>query len=104
MASHVLSVLKSRETLTFQAFADAVLETIGDEPMEGNNERTLRRRVYDVLNVFIAARIIERNGKNIAWTHTQLQGASAASSYDAQLEHMRLRQVELPDKIRILVG
>jgi hypothetical protein len=102
MSSTILSVLKSRENTSFQEVADAVVSGIGD-PMDTNSERTVRRRVYDVLNVFMAAGFIERDAQTraIAFTQTHSQGESPV---DLRHKVVKSKRVQLADKVRMLIG
>jgi hypothetical protein len=66
------------------------------------SERTVRRRVYDVLNVFVAAGFIQKEGKRI------LCGRDTDSRVPSRSESIRetveSRQTALADKVRLLVG
>jgi hypothetical protein len=102
MSSMILSVLKSRDHTSFQEVADAVVSGIGD-PIDTDNERTVRRRVYDVLNVFMAAGFIERDSQTraIAVTLNHNQGESAV---DMHQKVVKSKRVQLADKVRMFIG
>ena len=44
---------------------DELIVTDGSERIK--EEKNVRRRVYDAINVLIAAEILERNGRNVSW-------------------------------------
>jgi hypothetical protein len=98
ISSMVLSVLKTHESLTFQGVADSILSTMSGEPMDASKARTLRRRIYDVLNVFLAARLISKDGKNIIW------GLNPNPALSSLIETVRMKQIQLVDKITIFVN
>jgi hypothetical protein len=102
MAPVVLTVLKTHDPLSFQAVADAVVHEVGGDPSIGNNERTLRRRVYDVLNVFLAAGIAAKQGKTLVWIRTHIR-PSANSVPQSLYASIQMREIELIDKISIFV-
>jgi hypothetical protein len=99
----VFSVLQNHESLTFQMVADSVVRTLGYSQMESNNERTLRRRVYDVLNVFVAAGITAKDGKAIVWRRTRMPTPPDPES-DCLAETIRTRRTQLIDKIAVFVN
>jgi hypothetical protein len=102
MASVILSILKTRETTTFQDVADAIVTHLGSEVTDLNSERTVRRRVYDVLNVFVAAGFIQKDGKRIICNRTA--DSRVPSRSESIREKIESRQTALADKVRLLVG
>lgn len=102
MASKILSILKQKENTTFQEVADDIVNDIGPDVADANNERTLRRRVYDVLNVFVAAGFITKDNKKI--TYTPPRTSSGQPMETAALEEkIQAKQTALVDKIRMLL-
>jgi hypothetical protein len=102
IAPTILTVLKSRPSSSFQDVADAIIADLGGEPLDSRGERTVRRRVYDVLNVFVAVGYAERDGKTIICSRSpDLQSAPSGDSIRQKIE---LRQTELADKVRMLIA
>jgi hypothetical protein len=60
LSLEVKKVLISLKTCTYQQVADQILQTSSVQ-----NEKNVRRRVYDVINVFTALDQFEKNGKVI---------------------------------------
>ena len=66
-----------------------------------NDEKNIRRRVYDALNVLMAMNIIKKQKKTILWVGLPQVGASTAQSEDTselgrlRTERERIRSVLL---------
>jgi hypothetical protein len=60
-----MKLVQSKQTTTFQDTADAVVGDLKHSQHSQNDEKTTRRRVYDVLNVFLASGVITREGRSI---------------------------------------
>jgi hypothetical protein len=103
MASMVFSVVKNSECMTFETVADTVLARALDEPTESKDVRNLRRRVYDVLNVFLAARLVVKEGKFIVWRPQPLPPlwSPAVASL---MDRTRIKQMQMVDKARLFVS
>jgi hypothetical protein len=106
MTSSVHTVLKSQLATTFQEVADQVVRELGLDPRDVENERTLRRRVYDVLNVFVAMGLVIKEGKSIRYRPSETLFRRTVSSANLQDKEIRIRSLELDliGKSRILVG
>lgn len=67
----VMDIIKRNETISFKEVADKIINEMHKQSLdEANTERTIRRRVYDVLNVFFAADIISKDNKMIKYKLT----------------------------------
>jgi hypothetical protein len=102
MASMILGILKDTEATTFQEVAERIVRMMGPGDSDSNNERTLRRRVYDVLNVFVAAGFVAKDNKTITYQQPVAIRAPRASSRDIE-ERLKSKETELGDKIRMFV-
>lgn len=65
LAEDISHFIQEKVATTFQDVADMIVEKITQDDAESNNDKTTRRRVYDVLNVFLAAGVITKEGKQI---------------------------------------
>lgn len=62
-----MSFLRMKQVTTFQEVADYIVAKIGHQKSERSAEKTTRRRVYDVLNVFLASELITKENKSIRY-------------------------------------
>jgi hypothetical protein len=104
MASTVLSILKASNSVGFAEVADRVISTIGasevDTPCE---QRTLRRRVYDVLNVFCAMGLIAKDNKFIRYRPLVASGKQTDSGTQIQ-SRLLVKESRLTAKTRLFLG
>lgn len=74
---------------------DELIVTDGSERVK--EEKNVRRRVYDAINVLIAAEVLERNGRNVSWKE---KWDNVESDLNRGEHEKRIRKVE--DKKREL--
>lgn len=68
IASLVYSILEQKKKTTFSEVADSIVNLVTDHNTDvSNDQRTMRRRVYDVLNVLCAAHFISKEQKIITY-------------------------------------
>lgn len=84
LSSVILSIIRAKQTTTFSEVADLVIQNYNTN-IDNGNDKTTRRRVYDVLNVFLAAGLIIKESKNIHIVHSQNSKASMVPDEDKQL-------------------
>ncbi|KAH0785554.1 transcription factor Dp [Histomonas meleagridis] len=104
MASQVFSILKENGQTTFDEVADKIFETIGEKTMDTtNDQRTLKRRVYDVLNVLCAAGFVNKDKKTITYQkfNTDLKLGTPEQSQIA--ERIAQKERELVVKTKLLI-
>jgi hypothetical protein len=65
LAVLVMKLIEAAQVTTFQDVAGALILEVSRFPRESKGEKTTRRRIYDVLNVFLAPSLIEPSGKSI---------------------------------------
>jgi hypothetical protein len=65
LAASVMKFIEAARVTTFQDVADRLILEVSRFLRENKGDKTTRRRVYDVLNVFLAPGLIERSGKSI---------------------------------------
>lgn len=82
--------------MTFAEVADSIVASIG--PNAVDSERTLRRRVYDVLNVLVAADFVAKVNKKLMFTKPW-KIPESATQFGLTVQR---KKVALQDKLRIL--
>ena len=102
MASMILSIVRAKETTTFSEVADDIINSLGVEVADANNERTLRRRVYDVLNVFVAAGFIAKDNKKIMYTHPPELETCVIPTPD-MFDKVQAKKTALADKVKMFI-
>jgi hypothetical protein len=106
LARSVLAFIEGRQVTTFQEVADRIMAEISHLGGEGNTEKTTRRRVYDVLNVFLASDLIVREGKSIRYQRTE-EGVSAEDTSEEEDDlsaELADKERRLHEKVRMLVA
>lgn len=71
MSAKILNIIRTHQTTTFSEVADQIIKECNGND-EYSNEKTTRRRVYDVLNVFLAAGLITKEAKNIKYVQSSI--------------------------------
>lgn len=72
LSAMVLEFLKKNPVTTFSNVADMIIRTISEKYKDISADKTTRRRVYDVLNVFLATGIITKDNKRIRYNDLNL--------------------------------
>ena len=67
LSSYALNYIREKKTTTFQEVTDKIIEI--SRQYETGSEKTTRRRVYDVINVFISAKLVERQNKQLTYVN-----------------------------------
>jgi hypothetical protein len=96
LAPKVLQHLQLSRATTFPAAADYVFREIHADQ---SDERTIRRRVYDILNVFLACDFIEKSKSSIQLKNSRLPNVTP----DPRQESIDAKKRELAGKLRMLV-
>ena len=94
----VCRTVEEKGTTTYNAVADELVDRIvhdrqKDDPSGKYDEKNIRRRVYDALNVLMAMDIITKDKKSITW-----KGLPSSASQDLDMLHRereyRLQEVQ----------
>jgi hypothetical protein len=96
LAPKVLQHLQLARATTFPAAADFILQEI---QADKGDERTIRRRVYDILNVFLACDFIEKSKAAIQLKSPRLQTVAHVPGQEA----VEAKRRELGRKLHMLV-
>ncbi|CAG9464614.1 unnamed protein product [Pedinophyceae sp. YPF-701] len=92
-ARKVCNVLVDKRTTTYNEVADELVKELTAEPSSQFEEKNIRRRVYDALNVLMAMDIIRKERKMIHWRGLPNESAQTSrDEYRAKIE-VSLRQV-----------
>lgn len=102
LSSKIFSIMKTQQKTTFAEVADIILNENKDQVIE---ERTLRRRVYDILNVLCAANMITKDDKKIYFHSPDMLGKSMAytDTYKQAQDRVTMKQSDLMEKVRQLL-
>lgn len=102
LSSKIFQIMKTQQKTTFSEVADIVLNENRDQVIE---ERTLRRRVYDILNVLCAANMITKDEKKIYFHSPEMIGNSMAytDAYKQAQDRVTMKQSDLMEKVRQLL-
>ena len=84
ISSLVISIIKSKQITTFQEVTDLVLAQTQAQK-DSDKDRTSRRRIYDVINVCVAAGIVRKENRNIIYQPTAPNSEEAETSKEAEL-------------------
>jgi hypothetical protein len=103
LSASILPILQSRESVTFQEVADEIIRRLAPDTSDGENERTLRRRVYDVLNVFVAVGFAEKDYMTMRY-HISPAGQRSKNSLSAVQERIHTLELDIRSKSRVLLG
>lgn len=106
LATPIYKIITKKVTTTYQEVADIFVATLDKDTLEESKDKTLRRRVYDVINVLIAADLLEKNNKQIHLTNrtpiVKPQEVIAPPNPGRE-EALRKKQLELAEKIKMLI-
>ncbi|KAK8893231.1 hypothetical protein M9Y10_021648 [Tritrichomonas musculus] len=101
VASLVYSILEQKKKTTFAEVADSIVNLVTDQNTDvANDQRTMRRRVYDVLNVLCAAHFISKEQKIITY-NPEVNIANA--NIDNGSSNLREAEERLEQKERTLM-
>jgi hypothetical protein len=100
LSPHVFGYVSSAGETTFQATADSI---IAGGKFRFSDERAVRRRVYDILNVLIAANFIEKSNGRIRIADTVIPAAPSSQAHEAQIKAVREKQKQLASKLNLFV-
>lgn len=69
LTSLVKQIIYKFQPISFKSVACKLIEEliIAEGPERVKEEKNVRRRVYDAINVLIASEVLERNGRNVNW-------------------------------------
>jgi hypothetical protein len=107
LAASVMKFIKAAQVTTFQDVADGLILEVSRFPRENKGEKTTSRRVYYVLNVFLAPGLIERSRKSIRfclpWGGTDGETADS-DEVRRGVSACEAKQQLLNDKIKLLAA
>lgn len=87
----VKEVVCSKQHTSYQEVAEELMEQIVDSYSadKEKDERNIRRRVYDALNVLIAAQVITKIGRKVTWRGIPEPSHKLNSALDCKREMLR---------------
>jgi transcription factor Dp-1 len=96
----VCKKVEEKGTTTYNEVADELVRQILSDDQQKFDEKNIRRRVYDALNVLMAMNIIIKDKKEISWKG--LPSQSSADPYERLQRDIQLRSTELQRKRDLL--
>ena len=86
---HVKDLICTRLHTSYKEVADELIDKLGlnSAPIMSREERNVRRRVYDAINVLVAIKIIKKKGKTVNWI-----GLPRPASHPCQHVQKRLNE------------
>jgi hypothetical protein len=105
IAPHTLEVMRDLGTSTSEDIATIMINNYKRTNPNLSGQDTIRRRIYDVINVLSASGIIDKVGKQIVWRggrRTVVAPPRAALGSDACEERVRMKEQMLSDKVKLL--
>lgn len=106
LASPIYKIITKKGTTTYQEVADIFVSSLDKSTLEDSKDKTIRRRVYDVINVLIAADLLEKTNKHIRLTHKTpvvKPNDENQSICSAKEDEIRSKQNQLIEKIHLLL-
>jgi hypothetical protein len=67
LAPHTLDVMRELETTTSEDIANMIIDKLTRTTPSRSSQKTIRHRIYDVINVLSAAGVVDKVGKQIVW-------------------------------------
>ena len=96
------------QPISFQNVAQRLIDELIDNegPERVKEEKNVRRRVYDAINVLIAAGVLERNGKNVSWKENweNVENDSRKSELEKRRRRIEEKKIGLQNFINKLLA
>jgi hypothetical protein len=105
LAPHTVEVMRELGTTTSEDIATMIITKLLRTNPNLSGQETIRRRIYDVINVLSAACVIDKVGKQIIWRGGRRSSApSTAATTTAEEDESRILSKEkvLRDKVTLL--
>ncbi|XP_031640906.1 transcription factor Dp [Contarinia nasturtii] len=102
----VCKKVEEKGTTTYNEVADELVEEEANgQPLDSSNydQKNIRRRVYDALNVLMAMNIISKDKKEIRWIGLPTNSAQQCSALEAEMEMRRERIESKQQQLRELI-
>jgi hypothetical protein len=99
LAPKVLDHLKMTQVTTFIQAGDYVIALLESPPV---HETTIRRRVYDILNVFLACNLITKSNGKIKWKARTVP-STISRDHEIHVQTLNKKRQEFAKSLRVLV-
>lgn len=103
----VKELVSKNNVTTYKEVADELINSLYDDEERQREEKNIRRRVYDALNVLGAAGVIAKKGKQVTWVgHCNTLQLASSSCEEIQLRIQQKRQTlkETSAMVHLLQG
>ena len=88
----VLNIIKNHEANTFAEIAEKFIKSLSATSTSQGNDKTVRRRVYDVLNVLLAANIISKDSLRNVYLSSESTATKAVLKAQIGMEDEERKQ------------
>ena len=109
LSARVREVVKGEGSITYKQVADRLMKEEKEaETGSAKEEKNVRRRVYDALNVLIAAGMLRKQGKFISWRTEPMRKTTkrvkeASRQLQEQVQDLQAQVIAKADTLRDLV-
>jgi hypothetical protein len=102
LARHTLEVMRELESTTSEDIATLTIDKLLRSNPNLTGQDTIRRRIYDVINVLSAAGVVDKVGKQILWHGGRRTVLPAVASKAADESGISAKEKVLRDKVSLL--
>jgi hypothetical protein len=102
LAPHTLEVMRELESTTSEDIATLTIDKLLRSNPNLTGQDTIRRRIYDVINVLSAAGVIDKVGKQIIWHGGRQPVVTPAAPKVADESGIAAKEQVLRDKVSLL--
>jgi hypothetical protein len=102
LAPHTLEVMRELESTTSEDIATLTIDKLLRSNPNLTSQDTIRRRIYDVINVLSAAGVIDKVGKQIIWHGGRRPVLHSAAPKAADESGIAVKEKALRDKVSLL--
>jgi hypothetical protein len=103
LAASILTFLQSQVVTTLPAVTDQIWREVSEFGGDTNTEKTIRRRVYDVLNVLLASGIVVREGTSLRYQRSEVPTEEIEREDEISDELIKKEQL-LNEKVQMLIA
>lgn len=106
LAPNTMNVIRKLQRTTPEVIANIIIQQLTNEHPNMNGQETIRRRIYDVINVLSAAGVIDKVGKQIIYQGTSRYFNTLPTPHpylkDEDSQRIRKKEKQLEEKIVLL--
>ncbi|EAY20676.1 hypothetical protein TVAG_163720 [Trichomonas vaginalis G3] len=104
IAPRLLELMRSMKSTTSETIATMLINLLAVEAAGSFSQETVRRRIYDVINVLSATGVIEKDGKKLTWRGLNNPNAPSQDPSQNVPPSLLMKERNLHDKLRLLAA